>query len=99
MKQSSWLADCKAGYGMMSGWEQIQFLKKIGGCTKCSSWKHEQAKCKCKQARRNKLGSKGNFGRTEFKIDSWNNYCDSAGRSMQNNTQLPNDLTRLTVHQ
>ena len=40
MKESSWLADCKAGYGRISGWEKIKFIKKIGGCTKCSSFKH-----------------------------------------------------------
>ena len=83
----------------MSGWELIKFLKKIGGYTKCTSWKHGQANCKRKQARQNQLGSKGKFDRTNCKTDSRSGHHNSTGRSVHKNRQPPSNLTRLMVQQ
>ena len=32
-----WLADCKAVYGTKSTCEQVKILKRVGGCTRCTS--------------------------------------------------------------
>ena len=36
-------------YGRMSAWEQPKVLRKLGGCVRCTSWKHMQRNYSVKQ--------------------------------------------------
>ena len=98
MKESSWLADCKTGYATMSIWEKIKVLKKLGGCTECTSWKHK-GNCRRKRGRQSKSEGERKVRNRISKAYSRGNEHSHTGRSAHSIEQVTNKVTRQSGRQ